>query len=367
MCIWLVTLLDDRLTKLSMMWQRGLNLWYDRMDEAWDESGWLDELTRWRGNTATLLGFESGDCVVPKSSAGHALRTVLNAFPQDRPVKVVATRGEFDSIDFVLKIYTNLDRVEVVWTEPSLEEEGVPQFRVEDMIAKLEPGTDLVVVSAVFFTTGQILAGLDQLVEAAHSVGAKVLVDVYHAAGVIPLFLQQTGVDFAIGGSYKYLRGGPGACWLAVHPAVLSENEMRSLDTGWFAKRNKFSYERTDEPEFETGGDGWMESTPAVLLPYQARAGLQLLLDLGVERVRTHSMQANQMLREVLGSAAFNPATPEGWGAFSLVRSDRANELTAELKTKGIKVDARGNFVRICPDLLTTNDDIEQVAHALKV
>src|SRR5690606_39094320 len=160
-------------------------------------------------------------------------------------------------------------RAQVTWTEHTSQEGPVPIYTIDPLLTSLEAGSyDLVVVSQVFFGTGQLLRDLPQLVQAAHNQGALVLVDLYHAAGVIPLQVEADGFDFAIGGSYKYLRGGPGACWLAVHPRHLDgSSDLRSLDTGWFAKKDTFGYERSDEAQFAEGGNGWLESTPPVLMP----------------------------------------------------------------------------------------------------
>ena len=82
-------------------------------------------------------------------------------------------------------------------------------------------GVDLVVISQVMFMTGQIVKHLDALAQACHQRGTRLLVDSYHAVGVIPVDVVQLGADFVIGGSYKYLRGGPGACFLYIAPGVL--------------------------------------------------------------------------------------------------------------------------------------------------
>src|SRR5204862_1171058 len=122
--------------------------------------------------------------------------------------------------------------------------------------------------------------------------------DVYHHAGVIPLDLAALEADFAIGGSYKYLRGGPGACWLYVRPGLV--DSMRTLDTGWFAKKDVFSYLRPEPPEFGPGGDAWLESTPPVLGCFQALAGLVFTLEFGVDRLRAYSMAQKALLASLL-------------------------------------------------------------------
>jgi kynureninase len=196
---------------------------------------------------------------------------------------------------------------------------------------------------------------LKELVAAAHAGGAMVLLDVYHHAGVLPLDLAALDADFAIGGSYKYLRGGPGACWLYVHPR---HHGLRTLDTGWFAKKDVFAYERPDPPQFAPGGDGWLESTPPVLAPFQALAGLELTLELGVERIHEYNAAQKATLRSLL------PVEDHG-GAFVTLRSPAANAMAVELEKRGVKTDARGDYLRLCPDYLNSHAELERAAREI--
>jgi kynureninase len=342
--------------------REGLDHWYARMDDSWDF--WAQEMDAFRERIALLIGIGSGRCIAPKTSAGQGLRAVLNALPRDgllRPLRIVATRGEFDSLDFILKAYVAKGRAEVRWVEPSAKEGGVPLFESSRIAEAISPGTDLAVVSQAMFTTGQVLRDVERVVEAAHRAGAFALVDIYHALGVVPVDMAACDADFMVGGSYKYARGGPGACWLAVHPRVL-ESGLRTLDTGWFAKKNRFGYERSDEAEFD---DAWLESTPPVLTAYQSRAGQQLLLAMGVDRLRAYSLDQQQMMRRALrekGVPVFDPADAAGFGAFSLVPSDSPKEFSKRLLAQGVVTDARGPFVRFGPDILTSSEEIEEAA-----
>src|SRR5690349_8165739 len=109
------------------------------------------------------------------------------------------------------------------------------RFDTDDIVASSGAGTELVVVSEVIFNTGQRLSDLAKIIAATHARGGRVLLDVYHSIGVFPVDISSIDADFAVGGSYKYLRGGPGACFLYVHPRQLDAN-LRTLDIGWFAK-----------------------------------------------------------------------------------------------------------------------------------
>jgi kynureninase len=138
------------------------------------------------------------------------------------------------------------------------------------------------------FNSGQRLADLPDIVAAAHRAGGRLLLDVYHALAVFPVDVADLDVDFAVGGSYKYLRGGPGACFSYLHPRHL-DGSLRTLDTGWFAKREPFAYARPDPPQYAEGGDAFLESTPPVLPFYQA-CGQRFTLAVGVDRLRAHSL-----------------------------------------------------------------------------
>ena len=174
-------------------------------------------------------------------------------------------------------------------------------FDAAELLAAIRD-VDLVVVSQVLFNTGQVLPGLPALIGAAHASGARVLLDVYHSLGVLPVDIAALDADFAIGGSYKYLRGGPGAGFMYLHPRHL-DGGFSTLDIGWFAKKAPFDYVRPDPPEFAAGGDALLESTPPVLTCYQARAGQLFTAAVGVARLREYSLAQQRTLVGLLGRA----------------------------------------------------------------
>lgn len=333
-------------------------LWYSKLGHAWEQ--WLSEREAFRGRIARLIGAERPDCIVPRSSAGQGLRAVLNSLP-GKP-RVVTTRGEFDAVDMILKQYAALGRIEVRWVGPDVQGE----FTVDELIAEAERGADLVVVSLVMFMTGQVVTGLDRLASACHARGARLLVDLYHAVGVFPVDVQAISADFAIGGSYKYLRGGPGAGYFYVSTRAL-ESGLRPLDTGWFANEDMFRFQRPDPPALRAGGDAFLEGTPAVLAWYQARSGAEFALEMGVARLREYSMRQLAALRGYLAESGVSGVNggDEGHGAFLTVRLLRAMEVPALLDRVGVACDARGERLRICPDCLTRDDEMRRAASAV--
>jgi kynureninase len=317
-----------------------LDAWYEDMDGAW--STWLEGREKFRALTGKLVGAPK-HLIIPKTSAGQGLRAVLNSFT--RKPRVVTTDGEFDSLDFILRVYREQGRIElkiVPWRE-------------------LDPiGADLVVLSTVMFRTGQVVSDLQKRIMEAHAAGALVLLDVYHHAGVIPLDLTALKADFAVGGSYKYTRGGPGACWLYVRPGLV--DTLRTPDTGWFAKKDMFTYARPEPPEFAAGGDAWLESTPPVLAPIQALAGLELTLELGVERIREHNLEQKRLLVSLLPRLMGEGAD---YGAFVTLKHPGAQVISSKLRERKIKTDARGDYLRLCPDILNTAEDLQNAARKI--
>jgi kynureninase len=335
----------------------GVAAWYAQMGAAW--TPWMAEADAYRARLARLLGAPRADCVVPKTSAGQGLRAILNTF--DGTPRVVATRGEFDSLDVILREYARRGRIALTLVEPR--EDG--RFATEDIVAAIGARTDLVIVSPVIFNTGQKLGDVESLVDAAHRARGRIMLDVYHALGVYPLDVAALDADFAVGGAYKYLRGGPGACFLYLHPRHLT-GDLRTLDTGWFAKREPFAYQRPDPPQYGEGGDAFLESTPPVLPFYQARAGQVLALALGVERIRAHSLALQRRLVALLaehGIAALGGT--EDRGAFVTVVDERARAWSDALQARGIVTDARGRYLRLCPDILTSEAELAAAAAAV--
>jgi kynureninase len=337
--------------------REGLAAWFTHLGDAWD--AWTVEMSAWRHRLASLCGSPRADCIVPKTSAGQGLRAVLNSY--DSVPRVVATRGEFDSIDVILREYAQRGRIGLSFVEAR--DDGM--FAAADVRAAIGRGTDLLVVSQVLFQTGQVLPELPSIVDAAHAGGGRVLLDVYHSLGVFPVNVAALDVDFAVGGSYKYLRGGPGACFLYVHPRHLDAG-LRSLDTGWFAKASPFRYERPDPPRYAEGGDAWLESTPAVLSFYQSRAGQVFTEAIGVARLRAWSLDLQRSLVTLLGAKGIDAqGGSEDRGAFVVVRHKGARAWADALGARGIVTDARGEWLRLCPDLLTTQAELERAANEL--
>jgi len=356
--------------------RRALDMWYEDMDGVWTDrgggGGWMEGISDFRRLVAGLIGCDRWDAVVPKLTAGSALRAVLNALGDGgRVPRVVTTAHEFDSTDFILRTYRSKGRAEVAFCKPGGEMRGVPWYGVGDVIGRIERGVDLVCVCHTVFSTGQVMPGLDEIAGAAREAGALLLVDSYHSMGAQPMRSFGAGsidADFVTGGCYKYARGGTGACFLAVNPRHLSDDgtpALTTLDTGWFAKKDTFSYARGERVELSAGGDAWLESTPSVLPMFQALSGLEFASAVGVDRLRAYNLEQQAALREAMRGRGLSPLEPEdpgSMGPFALLASEDAPGLSSALREAGVNTDARGGFVRFGPDVLNTAEELARAA-----
>jgi kynureninase len=374
--------------------REGFAHWQSRLHNAWDP--WQEEEQQHRTRIAQLIGAPRPDCIIPKVSAGQALRTVLNSLPRrpgDIP-RVLSTNAEFDSVDIILKQYAAVGRIQLETVpchapDATLDLAPLMDAMVESAHAcrsRNAPSSgmsrgagsgvsndagsgagdiDLVIVSQVLFTTGQVLPNLDRLADACHTSGARLLVDAYHAIGILPVDVAAMRADFVIAGSYKYLRGGPGAAFLYISAEAL-ESGLQPIDIGWFAKERPFLYDRPNPPRFAPGGDAFLESTPPVLTYYQARAGQQLTLALGVDRIRAYSLDRLSRLKRYLADAGIAASgADENHGAFLTIEHSEAATLVHQLEQRGITTDARGRWLRLCPDYLTPDSALRETTNTL--
>jgi kynureninase len=333
-------------------------LWQARLGGAW--TAWMQAEKGHRSRIARIIGAPRPDCVIPKISAGQGLRTVLNALPG--VPRVLATTAEFDSVDVILKQYASAGRIHLNLISVHDSGGALDLAALEQSIAA---GADLVIVPQVFFLTAQVLPALDRLASLCHEHHARLLVDAYHSVGVFPVDVAAMRADFLIGGSYKYLRGGPGAGFLYLSPGALARG-LHPLDIGWFAKEQIFGFDRPDPPRFAAGGDAFLESTPAVFTYYQARAGQEFTLALGIDRIRAYTLDRLQRLKHYLAAAGIAArGGDENHGAFLTLRHAEPGRLVEALAERSIHADARPQTLRLGPDLLSTDAGLREAAAAL--
>ena len=170
---------------------------------------------------------------------------------------------------------------------------------LEAMLAAIDEETRLVSVSQVAFRSSYV-QDLAAITRRAHEVGAMVVADLYQSAGCLPVNVRELGVDFATGGSVKWLCGGPGAGYLYVRRDLWGQLEPAA--TGWQAHREPFAFEG-GPIEFADDAMRFLNGTPNVPALYSARSGYEIIHEIGVENIRAKSLRQTQLLMDLADEA----------------------------------------------------------------
>ena len=192
----------------------------------------------------------------------------------------------------------------------------------------------------------------------AREAGAYVLLDAYQSVGTVPLDVSALGVDFATGGSVKWLCGGPGAGWLYVRPALIEHLEPTFV--GWQAHERPFEFE--PELEYAAGVARFLTGTPNVPALYAATAGYDVIEEIGVERIRERSLGQTELLAGLVDAAGFevtSPRDPQRRGGTVTVRTPAFEAVHAALADRGILCDFRPETgIRLGPHFFNTEDEL---------
>ncbi|MBA2565328.1 MAG: aminotransferase class V-fold PLP-dependent enzyme, partial [Gemmatimonadetes bacterium] len=233
-----------------------------------------------------------------------------------------------------------------------------------DMLSAIDERTLLVPTSHVLFKSA-FVQDAAAIVARAEEVGATVVLDLYQSAGTLPVDVSALGVPFAVGGSIKWLCGGPGAGYLYVRPDLIPR--LRPRLTGWIAHRRPFAF----EPELEPREDAFRfgNGTPSIPSLYIARVGYGILREVGIDAVRAKSMrQTARMiaLAEERGLTVRAPRDAEHRGGTVAVDAPGAEGLARELNRRDVVVDWRPDAgVRFSPHFYTSDEECERAIEML--
>ena len=319
--------------------------WRERGIRAWGEGWW--ELPMTVGDQiGRIVGAPPGSTVMHQNVA-IAEAIVLSCF---RPVsgrnRIVYERANFPSVRYLYEAQPDLEVV-------VCEDDGA-------IVDAIDERTLLVPISHVLFKSAEI-QDVEAIVRRAHEVGAHVILDAYQSAGIVPLDITALNVDFAVGGSVKWLCGGPGNGWLYVRPDLSARLEPTL--TGWQAHESPFGFE--EEMRYAAGAARFLTGTPNVPALYAATAGYDLIEEIGVERIRTNSLRQTDRLIELADDAGFEVRSPRDHirrGGTVTVHVDDFPAIHRELSERQILCDFRpGAGIRIGPHYFSSDDELELV------
>ncbi len=280
---------------------------------------------------------------------------VLSAFDfRGRRNKIVYSALNFPSVMYVHEARAR-DGARIV-TVPSDDGITVP---TERMLAAIDEETLLVPISHVLFKSAYIQDAA-AIVRRAAEVGAHVILDCYQSAGTVPFSLQELGVSFAVGGSVKWLCGGPGSGWLYVRPDLIDRFEPGV--TGWAAHAEPFAFE-PGAIRYAEGIRRWLHGSPAVVAIQASSASYELIAEVGVERIREKSKALTARLIEQAlerGWTVNAPRDPERRGGAVAIDVAHGLAVAQELGRRDFLVDYRpGAGIRIAPHFYTKVEECD--------
>jgi kynureninase len=253
---------------------------------AWHEGWWEMPLTI--GNLiGSIIGAGPGEVGCHQNvSVCQSIVTSCLDFAPDRDA-IVTDGLNFPSNDY---IYHELSRRGArVVSVPSRDGMTVS---LDDLLSAIDERTRLVSVSHVAFRSSAV-QDLRAITERAHAVGALVIADLYQSAGILPVDVRALNLDFATGGSVKWLLGGPGVGYLYIRRDLWPT--LRPMATGWQAHRAPFAF-AGGTIDFADDGFRFLSGTPNVPALYAARSGYQIVNELGVPAIRQRSMHLTERL-----------------------------------------------------------------------
>ncbi len=334
----------DRLNEYAEVWgTRGIRAW---------EEGWWDMPVTVGDLIGNIIGAGSGEVIITQN-VSICQGIVLSCFNwTQRRNKIVSEEMNFPSN---LYNYHGVAQARLV-TVPSDDGITVP---LERMLAAIDEQTALVSVSHVLFRSS-FQQDLAAITRRAHEAGAMVLADIYQSAGVVPLNVRELGVDFATGGSVKWLCGGPGAGYLYVRRDLWSKLEPKF--TGWMAHQRPFAFE-AGPIEYADDIFRFLNGTPNVPAMYAARSGYEIVGEIGVERIRAKSLRQTRQLIQLAKEAGFrvnSPERDEQRGGVVVMDVPHGYEVTKELSRRDFLVDYRpGAGIRVAPHFYTKDEELD--------
>jgi kynureninase len=257
--------------------------WGTRLIRSWNE-GWFTAPERIGAKIARLIGAQPDEVIIADSTSINLFKFVVSALRyQEGRTRILTDNLNFPSDLYILQGAIDLlDKQHQLDVVPSLDDIHGP---VAGLQAALDQRTALVTLSHTTFKSGYTY-DMGVITAAAHAVGAMVLWDLSHSVGSVPLALNAAQADLAIGCTYKYLNGGPGA------PAFLYirrdlQERLRNPITGWMGQKDLFRLELAYQRE--TGMRGFLTGTPPMLSLALIEPGVDLLLEAGLDTLRTKS------------------------------------------------------------------------------
>ena len=339
--------------------QEYADTWRRRGVRAWHEGWW--EIGRTTGDLlAPILGVPVGS-ISMHQNVTVVMGIIASCFRYDGPRrKIVLTELEFPTNMYLFEGFARYG-AEIVYVAS----DNAIRNDLERLLDAIDERTVLVPLSLVLFRSSCI-QDARAVIEKAHRVGAHVILDVYQAAGTVPLDIAALEADFAVGGSVKWLCGGPGAGYLYVRPDLARTLEPGLI--GWAAHAEPFAF-ATGPVVYAEDAERFQSGTPNVPALYAARAGYEIVASIGVTAIREKSLRLTRRIIDHATRAGYIINTPvddaERGGAV-ILNVPNGQAVANELLRRNIIIDYRPDAgIRISPHFYNHEDDVDEAMRAL--
>jgi kynureninase len=336
-----------------------------RFQEYWNEHGaqawyriWLGEIAALRGKFARLIGAQPHEIALAPN-VSSALSAITSALDLRERNRVVLNDMDFPTLSYqwLAKERTGVD-VAFARSQDRI------TLAPEDYAPLIDERTGFVATSRVFYLSG-FIQDVQRIGELAHEHGAYMLIDDYQGSGQIPIDVKALGVDFLVSGTLKWLMGGPGMAFAYVREDLIPR--LQPTVTGWFGSNDQFTF-RTTALEYRPDAARLEGGTPATAAVYAASAALDVILEIGVERIRERTRYlADDLIRraQAHGWTIRSPLDGAQRSSIVMLAFDHPDQIVRGLTERGIIVDYRPGLVRISPQFYNTVEENQIVVDAI--
>ncbi len=344
--------------------------WGNRLIRAWNDE-WMGLSRRIGSKLAGLIGARPDEVIIADSTSVNLFKLIAGAL-KERPGrrKIITDSVNFPSDIYILKAVA--DMIDPAYELVVLPADNGFAVSEESLERSIDEDTALVLLSHVLYKSSY-LYDMERITQIAHARDALILWDLSHSAGVVPMTCHDTGVDLAVGSTYKYLNAGPGApAFLYVRDDL--QSRLINPISGWFGHRKQFYFDTEFEPAY--GIDRYLTGTPSILSLAMIEPGVDLALEAGMEPIREKSVNQTEYLVSLwenelapLGFTLNSPRNPARRGShvsFGHEEGYRIDQAIREEKQVISDFRTPDNIRLGIAPLYTTYEELHTAVHALR-
>ena len=305
---------------------------------------------------AGMIGAEPAELAVT-TNVTMALASVLSCLDLSRERnRIVLTELDFPT-DGHVSLAHRRRGAEVMFL-PSPDGLTVP---VESFAEAIDERTALVVINRVLYRSSALL-DVREICRIAREAGAWTVIDDFHGAGIVPIDVHEVGCDFHATGVLKWLCGGPGLTFLYARRDLIPTLEPAII--GWFGQAEPFAF-KTQELDLHPSARRFETGTHPAPSAFIAQGGLEIITEVGPERIRERQGELTDYLIERAEAAGLEVRTPRDrsarGGVVNVKVGEQAGKIAEALYERDVCVDHRGDGIRVSPHFFTVESDIDRL------